>query len=215
MQTLSSWNGPPARFCSFAGSSCGKLPVVAERSDPELRAALGERVRARRLELGYGLREFAELAGIANSQLTRIETGQGMPDVSSLHRLAKRLNRSMEWVLTGEDTAELPLDAFVRQLKELRLDKWLAKLKPEDSPTLGETLRVLAHLKEEPALTTTQGSSEPAEGWSAYFQAYRASISNPDPRDRRSRRGTAAGRALEDRQVGGKVATGPILPDDE
>lgn len=180
-----------------------------------MRAAIGQRVRARRTELGYGLNEFAELAGIASSQLTRIETGQGMPDVSSLHRLAKRLNRSMEWVLTGEDTAELPLDAFVRELKELRLDKWLAKLKPEEVPTLDETLRVLAHLREHPALTTTERSSEPAEGWAAYFKAYRSSIANSDPRDRRSRRGAAAGRALEDRQVGGKVATGPILPDDE
>jgi transcriptional regulator with XRE-family HTH domain len=167
------------------------------------------------MELGYGLNEFAELAGMSGSQLTRIETGQGMPDATSLHRLAKRLGRSMEWVLTGEDAAELPLDAFVRRLKELRLDKWIAKLEPAEVPTLDETLRVLAHLQEHPALTTTERSAEPAEGWAAYFEAYRASIANSDPRDRRSRRGAAAGRALEDRQVGGKVETGPIVPDDE
>jgi transcriptional regulator with XRE-family HTH domain len=63
---------------------------------------IGRRVRQLREERGLTGKELAELAGIDGSQVTRLETGQRTPDASALLRVARALETSLEWLLTGE-----------------------------------------------------------------------------------------------------------------
>ncbi|MDT0306181.1 helix-turn-helix transcriptional regulator [Streptomyces sp. DSM 44917] len=53
--------------------------------------ARGETIRRRRIESGYGLRDFARLAGVSPSWLSRIERNKANPSPDVLKRIALAL----------------------------------------------------------------------------------------------------------------------------
>lgn len=62
---------------------------------------IGGRIRALR---GHMLQEdFAELLGISQGQLSKIEHGKLGPTVEVLIRLVKRFGKSADWILFGQD----------------------------------------------------------------------------------------------------------------
>ena len=63
--------------------------------------AIGRRIR----ELRGNERQddFAPFLGVAQSQLSRIESGQLAPSVEILLRLRERFGKSVDWILTGEE----------------------------------------------------------------------------------------------------------------
>jgi XRE family transcriptional regulator, aerobic/anaerobic benzoate catabolism transcriptional regulator len=65
----------------------------AEASDRagELLARVGNRVRARRRELGWSRKELGERAGLSERFLTQVEGGQGNPSLRSLAEIAEAL----------------------------------------------------------------------------------------------------------------------------
>jgi HTH-type transcriptional regulator, cell division transcriptional repressor len=64
----------------------------------------GQRIRAKRKELGYSQAHLASLAGIKQSSLSEIETGESkMPSAEALLGLSKALNISQAWIITGRD----------------------------------------------------------------------------------------------------------------
>jgi len=71
------------------------------RTKPDL-AAIGRRVR----ELRGAERQddFAPFLGITQGQLSKIERGKLAPSVAVLLRLQERYGRSVDWILTGEES---------------------------------------------------------------------------------------------------------------
>lgn len=72
--------------------------MPAER--PEV-ADLAPRTRARRRELGVGLREAAEQIGISAATLSRVERGDHLPDRDNLFRLTR-------WLEGAADRRDVP-----------------------------------------------------------------------------------------------------------
>jgi transcriptional regulator with XRE-family HTH domain len=67
---------------------------------------VGERIRARRLELGLSQRELSA-PGVSYAYISRIEAGFRRPSVKALRKLAPKLEVSVHWLETGrEDPAE-------------------------------------------------------------------------------------------------------------
>ena len=73
-------------------------PTFAERR-LELHEHVGCAIRARRLELGVGLKSLARAAGVSPSHLSRVENGKARPSAELLERVAERLGMDTEGTL--------------------------------------------------------------------------------------------------------------------
>lgn len=70
-----------------------------EYLDARLAGDLGQAVHDRRVELGLSQTELAELAGMTQPQVSRVEGGDTVPTLPLLRRLAKALNGSLNVAL--------------------------------------------------------------------------------------------------------------------
>jgi transcriptional regulator with XRE-family HTH domain len=63
----------------------------------------GQRIKARRKELGLSQGQLAAMSGIAQSTLSELETGESkLPSSMKLVGLAKALKVSKLWIITGQ-----------------------------------------------------------------------------------------------------------------
>ena len=71
----------------------GKLhPVTADPADLDLRGALANAVKERRLELGLSQRELAERAAVADGTISKVELAKLSPTVETLAKIAGGLD---------------------------------------------------------------------------------------------------------------------------
>jgi transcriptional regulator with XRE-family HTH domain len=64
----------------------------------------GSRIKQKREEAGFNQVRFARLIGISQSTLSDIEKGvTKMPSATVLHQIAKHLNVSPAWIMTGKE----------------------------------------------------------------------------------------------------------------
>ncbi|HEY1826008.1 MAG TPA: XRE family transcriptional regulator [Acidimicrobiales bacterium] len=83
----------PARTVGARPSS----PVKAEESsDPANSASLGPRLRARREEMGFSLRQFARDLNVSASFISQLETGKTQPSVATLYAICTALNMTID-----------------------------------------------------------------------------------------------------------------------
>ena len=76
------------------------------RSNPELAAAMGMRMSARRRELGLTQEMVADLAGIAHQQYNKAENGKACLGSDSLRKVSATLQISADYLLTGKNSIE-------------------------------------------------------------------------------------------------------------
>lgn len=76
------------------------------RSNPELAAAMGMRMSARRRELGLTQEMVADLAGIAHQQYNKAENGKSCLGSDSLRKVSSALQISSDYLLTGKNSVE-------------------------------------------------------------------------------------------------------------
>lgn len=70
---------------------------------------VGDRIRKRRTELGWSLRDLEERAGVNNAVILRIETGAiAQPRLDKLNRLARALGLNVAELLVGASAMDLP-----------------------------------------------------------------------------------------------------------
>lgn len=118
---------------------------------------LGEYVRRKRLDEKLSLRQVAEQVGVSAATLSRIENGVGVPDSSTLMRLASWLGIPLDRILRGVILEEAGSQAPDTSQKEepviyyptepipdiveahLRADR---NLKPETAKALAELFRL-------------------------------------------------------------------------
>lgn len=75
-------------------------------------AAIGARIRDRRLALGLSQRDLST-RGTSYAYISRIETGTRRPSVRALRQLAPKLGVSVYWLETGNEDPAVELAAFV------------------------------------------------------------------------------------------------------
>jgi transcriptional regulator with XRE-family HTH domain len=69
-------------------------------------ATVGDRIKQRRLELGFSQRELAS-EGVTYAYISRLEADTRTPSIKVLRKLAPKLGVSVHWLETGEpDPAE-------------------------------------------------------------------------------------------------------------
>lgn len=72
------------------------------------REAFGDRLRRKRIKEGYSkLDDFAKVVHCQKSAISRWETGQNEPDYQTLVRIAKALNTTCDYLLTGVKTENI------------------------------------------------------------------------------------------------------------
>ena len=100
--------------------------------------AIGQRIRARRFELGLSQRQLSQ-PGVSYAYISRLEAGTRTPSVKALRLLAPRLNVSVEWLETGQEASRFAKfdDAELRLL-----ERALRSCKPEDAIELLTELRL-------------------------------------------------------------------------
>jgi transcriptional regulator with XRE-family HTH domain len=89
-------------------------------------ASVGRRIKSKREDAGWSQTELAKRAGITPSALSQIESGDRFPSTVVVHKLAKALSTSVDYLLgnkTEEDLSDLLQDEKVevlfRTFKEL------------------------------------------------------------------------------------------------
>jgi transcriptional regulator with XRE-family HTH domain len=75
-------------------------------------ASVGQRLRARRKELGLSQRAIA-CDGVSYAYISRLETEVRQPSVKALRKLAPRLDVSVHWLETGREDPGLELARLV------------------------------------------------------------------------------------------------------
>jgi len=72
-------------------------------------AAIGERIRQRRVERGWSLEMLAKRASVSRSMLSAVERGAKVPTIVVLHRIAQGLGTNMTHLLGEERTDRVVL----------------------------------------------------------------------------------------------------------
>lgn len=106
---------------------------------------LGDKLKRRRQDLGWSLRQLADAVGISASTLSRIENGTGKPDADNIARLTAWLNIPFERIMSTSSSDSTPVvyypDEPTPDIVEahLRADP---NLSPETAAALAELFRV-------------------------------------------------------------------------
>lgn len=89
--------------------------------------AFGDRVRARRVQLGLTQDQVAKLVSVSRVAITKWENGTTQPEGENLYSLSKALNCAIEWLLFGKSEIELKeSDALYSiQAKRVPLISWV------------------------------------------------------------------------------------------
>lgn len=75
---------------------------------------VGERIRARREDLGLTQAELAAELSVTHQHVSAIEGGSSSPSLDLLVAFARRLGVSTDFLLTGEDPLMLDAEAGIR-----------------------------------------------------------------------------------------------------
>ena len=87
-------------------------------------AGVGERIKARRAELGWTQDQLAQKAGISKSFLSDLENGKRSVGAENLLDIARALGVSIDFLMTGEASekpvTEVPVSGHARPVRRRR-----------------------------------------------------------------------------------------------
>ena len=98
-------------------------------------ATVGERIRARRQELGWTQEQFAEKAGISKGFLSDVETGTRNISAEYLLKIAQALTVTLDFLMKG-DPSKL-------KTREIQIPARLSTLAKQQNLTFAQTLMLL------------------------------------------------------------------------
>lgn len=81
------------------------ISPAPNRPDQEENESLGARLRARRLELGMGLRELARATGLSATFISNLERGTTNPTLATLRKIANALQTPLFMLLISASEA--------------------------------------------------------------------------------------------------------------
>jgi transcriptional regulator with XRE-family HTH domain len=98
-------------------------------------AGVGERIRKRRLELGWTQERLCQKAGISKGFLSDLENDKRSVSAENLLDIARALSKSLDYLMTGKASEEQPT--------EVAIPATLAKFAAEEGISLRQTLILL------------------------------------------------------------------------
>jgi transcriptional regulator with XRE-family HTH domain len=78
-------------------------------SDPTMRKALGARIKELRKHASSTQKELAKAVSVTPQQLNKYESGLSLPPADMLRRLARALDVTIDYLVTGERDDDQPL----------------------------------------------------------------------------------------------------------
>jgi transcriptional regulator with XRE-family HTH domain len=99
---------------------------------------VGERIKARREELGWTQEELARRAKFSKSFLSDLENGKRNVGADKLLDIARALNQSLDYLMTGKEKKTAEIGAT-----EVQIPKSLAKFASDQSISFREVLALL------------------------------------------------------------------------
>ena len=98
-------------------------------------AGVGERIRKRRLELGWTQEQLCQKAGISKGFLSDLENDKRSVSAENLLDIARALSLSLDYLMTGKASQEEPT--------EVAIPATLARFAAEEGISLRQTLMLL------------------------------------------------------------------------
>ncbi len=98
-------------------------------------AGVGERIKLRRLELGWTQDQLCQKAGISKGFLSDLENDKRSVSAENLLEIARALSLSLDYLMTGTASQEQPT--------EVAIPASLAKFAAEERLSLRQTLMLL------------------------------------------------------------------------
>jgi transcriptional regulator with XRE-family HTH domain len=98
-------------------------------------SSVGERIKQRRLDLGWTQEQLCTKAGISASFLSDLENGKRSVSASNLLDIARALSVSLDYLMTGKASNEEPT--------EVSIPASLARFAAEERLSLRQTLMLL------------------------------------------------------------------------
>lgn len=76
-------------------------------------STVGERIKKRRIELGWTQDQLAQKAGISKSFLSELENAKRSVSANNLLDIARVLNLSLDYLMTGEEPETKPAEVKI------------------------------------------------------------------------------------------------------
>ena len=106
-------------------------------------AMIGIRIRERRKELRITGSQIQEKTGISTGNLSGIESGKNLPSAVALVALAKALDCSIDWILTGDSPKSVSPNLEIFNEDDKILLQCFHQMTPDDQ----EEFLMIAQLK--------------------------------------------------------------------
>jgi transcriptional regulator with XRE-family HTH domain len=97
-------SGAPQRRRAADANGTDDVPLPASHRDTIM--GVGAQLRARRMESGISLRQFARDLGVSPSFISQIENGKSQPSVATLYTICNALDLSIDELFTKAGVAE-------------------------------------------------------------------------------------------------------------
>ncbi len=136
---------------------------------------LGERIRRWRLARGMTQEQLAEAAGLTQSGLMRVESGQTNPQLASLQGIASALRCSVRELFCGKSESDSQLTDTVQRVKSVIESEDAAAIQAlENALTTAELLLERNERGSLSLMAKDEGRHSPAEG----LRAMKGLVSN-------------------------------------
>ncbi len=134
-------------------------------------SSVGERIKQRRLEIGWTQDQLCTKAGLSKSFLSELENGKRSVSASNLLDIARTLNVSLDFLMTGKASGE--------QTSEVSIPASLAKFAAEERLSLRQTLMLLDMQKQIVAHRSAK-KKDGLEGvdWQKFYEGVKEFLEN-------------------------------------
>ena len=134
-------------------------------------AGVGERIRKRRVEIGWTQDQLCQKAGISKGFLSDLENDKRSVSAENLLELARAMNVSLDYLMTGKASQEQPV--------EVAIPASLAKFAAEEGLSLRQTLMLLDMQKQIVAHRSAR-KKDGLEGvdWQKFYEGVKEFVEN-------------------------------------
>jgi len=134
-------------------------------------AGVGERIKKRRVELGWTQDQLCQKAGISKGFLSDLENDKRSVSADNLLEIARALSLSLDYLMTGTASEEQPT--------EVAIPASLAKFAAEERLSLRQTLMLLDMQKQIVAHRSAK-KKEGLEGvdWRKFYEGVKEFLEN-------------------------------------
>ena len=135
--------------------------------------SVGERIKARRGELGWTQESLAQKAGISKSFLSELENGKRRVSADNLLEIARTLSVSLDYLMTGTTTTTESAPV------EVPIPSSLAKFAAEERLSFRQTLMLL-DMQKQIVAHRSSSKRDGLEGvdWRKFYEAVKEFVEN-------------------------------------